>query len=313
MFSVIGSVIADLTIHTSKEFRLIGERLSFPFDSKINIEKIRFGIGGSGHNLSVALASLGEKAYIFAKVGYDSNGSLALRSLKKNRVSLKEVKRTNADLTGFSLIFLYGGEKTIITYRGANNLVGPEDVNEKLIERSDCFVFTSMISEKNLQFLRKAVDIAKSAGVTVVANPSSSMVNYRRKELLQLLSEADLLILNKKEAKQLSKADSVKKSLAVLRRKVSKIVITLGKEGSLVWDGSLRRVKAYPVKVVDTTGAGDSFSAGVLHALKKGYSLVEAAKFGSAVSAIVISEGKRRMPKEDEVIDFLRKRGENFV
>ena len=315
-FSVVGSVVADIIIHTTKEFKLIKDRLSFPFDSKISIKKIRFDIGGSAHNLSTNLSNLGNEVHLFSKIGKDSNGDLILKSLKRFKVKLKNVKRIEEDLSGFSLVFLYNHEKSIIVYRGANNLIGKEDVDEKTIKKSEWFIFTSLISDKNIEFLKGALKIAKENGVKILSNPSSSMINYRKKELLSFISSSDLLILNNKEALKLSNTTKVDRAINVLRKKVEKGIVTLGSKGCIVWEGKkTKRVKAYKVKVADTTGAGDSFSAGVIHAFSRGLKLEKAAKFGSAVSALVIQvEGATTwLPKEHDVIEFLRKRGENFV
>jgi len=214
-------------------------------------------------------------------------------------------------LSGFSLIFLFRGEKSIITYRGANNLVGIKDVNEKIIKKSKWFAFTSMTSKQNVEFLERAIHVCLKHGTKILCNPSSSMVNYRKRKLKKFIKRSDLVIMNKKEALKLTGMKSVINALNWLKsRSKGDVIVTLGSKGCLLaTKNSVKRFKAYKVKVVDTTGAGDSFSAGVVHALRKGYDIEQAVKFGSALSALVIqTEGATKtLPKEDEVEDFLRR------
>ena len=317
MISVVGSLVTDIIIHTTKEFKLIGDFISFPFDSKIEIEKIRFDIGGSGHNIAVNLSNLGNRTKIFGKIGEDTYGDLIKKSLKRFRVDISDLKRVKNEISGFSFIFLFKGEKSIITYRGTNNLVGPEDLNEKKMKKSKFFVFTSMTSDKNIAFLKKAINISKKYGIKIVSNPSTSMINYRKEELKNLMKYVDLLILNERESKIISGKRNVESALKFLESKTKgDVIITLGGRGCVVSHNKIRKkIKTYNVKVADTTGAGDSFTAGVVHMLNKGYDLFDSVKFGMGVSSIVIQiEGATtKLPKEDEVIDFLRVRGENFV
>ena len=311
MISVVGSAVADLIVHTTREFKLIKGYISFPFDSKIEIEKMRFDVGGSGHNVAVNLSNLGDKTVFFSRIGYDSNGDLIYNSLKKYDVNLSEVKRTRNVLSGFSLVFLFKGEKSIVTYRGANNLVGATDVDERIIKKSKWFVFTSMTSDKNIQFVKKTIQVCLKHDVKILCNPSSSMVNYRKKELRHFIRYSDLVIMNKKEALKLSGVNSITEALKFLKlRSKGDVVITLGSKGCLLATKKYtKRFKAYKVKLVDTTGAGDSFSAGIIHALKKGYDIKHAVRFGSALSALVIqTEGAtKKLPKIDEIEDFLRR------
>lgn len=306
--SVTGSLVTDITIYPAKEFRLIKDFLAFPFDYKVQIDKISVDVGGSGFNVAKVLSILKNKVEFFGKVGNDSYGKKILQALKESKISTKNVKIVN-EMSGFSLVFLFGGEKTIVTYRGANNLLSEKDVDEKTIENSDCFIFTSMTSDENVKFLKKATEIAKEKDIKIVCNPSVAMVDYQKKALLELMESSDFIIMNKKEALKLTNTNNPLSAAKKLKKISNSIVIiTMGKKGSLIFQERIKLFKPFKVKVVDTTGAGDSFTAAFLHAVFKTKDLDYSMRFANAYAALKISKGKGFIPTEKEVIELMEEK-----
>jgi ribokinase len=305
---VVGSLVIDITIYPSKNFFLVKDMLAFPFDYKIQIDRISLDVGGSGFNVAKVLSLLGNEVEFFGKVGNDTYGEMILEEMKKSKVSVENIKKENA-LTGFSLVFIFGGEKTILTYRGANNFLSEKDLKENVLRKCEWFVFTSMVSKKNVQFLRKAVEIARKSGIKIVCNPSISMVDYQKKNLLKLMKESDFIIMNKKEAMKLTRTNNPVNACKRLKR-ISKsiVIVTMGKRGSMVFDKKLKLFKTYKVKVVDTTGAGDSFTAAFVHSFSKTKDIDFSMKFSNAYAALKISKGKGYFPSEKEVLKFMEGR-----
>ncbi|MGC8993612.1 MAG: carbohydrate kinase family protein [Candidatus Aenigmatarchaeota archaeon] len=303
--SIAGSIVTDITIYPAREFKLFKDFLAFPFDYKIQIDKISLDVGGSGFNIAKVLSFLKNKVEFFGKVGNDSYGEKILKAMEENKVSTKNVKVVDG-MSGFSLIFLFRGEKTIITYRGANNLLSEKDIDEKTIKNSDCFIFTSMISNQNIKFLRKATEIARENDVKIVCNPSIAMVDYQKNSLLELMKKSDFVIMNKKEAMKLTKANNPIKAAKKLKKvSNSTVIVTLGKKGSLLFEEKIKIFKSFKVKVVDTTGAGDSFTAAFIHSFFKTKELDYSMKFANAYAALKISKGKEFIPSEKEVVEFI--------
>ena len=137
---VVGGIIVDL-IAKSARFKLVNDNLCFPFDSKITLDELNQDTGGSAHNLATNLAELGTTTYILGSVGRDDHGEEYLRNLRIHGAITKYVTLKKG-LTGISLVFLYNGEKTVLTSRGANDLLGEEDLNLEVFDRVDTLVLT---------------------------------------------------------------------------------------------------------------------------------------------------------------------------
>jgi len=303
---IAGSLVIDITIYPSRNFKLIKDMLAFPFDYKLQIDKISLDVGGSGFNVAKVLSLLGNKVNFFGKVGNDTYGKMILKEMRKTGITTRSVKKENF-MTGFSLVFIYGGEKTILTYRGANNLLSEKDFDETSFGNCEWFIFTSMISEENISFLKKAVEFSRKNGIKVVCNPSIAMVDYQKIALLNLMKKSDFIIMNKKEAMKLTNTknplEACKKIKEISR---ANVIVTMGKNGSVIFGEKMRLFKSYKVKVVDTTGAGDSFTAAFVHSFSKTGDIDFSMKFSNAYAALKISKGKGYFPTEKEVLKFMK-------
>jgi len=287
---------------------LIKDMIALPLDYKLQIDRISIDVGGSGFHVAKVLSLLGNKVELFGKVGNDIYGEMILEEIKKSKISTKNVKKVNFP-TSFSLLFLYKGEKTILVYRGTNSLLSEKDLDENAFKKSEWFIFTSMTSEENIKFLRKAVEISKSRGIKVVCNPSAAMIDYQRENLIELMKKSDFVIMNEKESMKLAETDDPIKACKKLKE-ISKaiVIITLGEKGSVVFDKHLKTFKPYKVEVVNTTGAGDSFTAAFVHSFSKTKDIDYSMKFSNAYAALKISKGKGYFPNEKEVLKFMSER-----
>ncbi|MEM5875206.1 MAG: carbohydrate kinase family protein [Candidatus Aenigmatarchaeota archaeon] len=307
--TVAGSIVMDITIYSTKHFKIIKDYFAFPFDHKIQVDKIFVEAGGSGYNVSSAITNFGNKVHLFGAIGKDTYGQIILKSMKKNKIKTDCIKIINNELTGFSLIFLYGSEKTIVTYRGANNYLSEEDLIESKIKNSDIFLFTSMTSNQNIKFIRKAISIGKKYGVKIFCNPSIAMVEHQKDNLREFIRESDFVIMNKKEALSLTNAKDLKVAIYKLKKISGGIpIVTAGKLGCFVYDEKIKNFKAYDVDVIDTTGAGDAFTGAFVHALYLTEDLEYSLRFANAAAAIKISSHNRKIPSEKEVVKFMEEK-----
>lgn len=316
-FVVIGSATVDLIIRSNelKRIEKIVSRKQIPFlclryGSKIEMDHIEFDPGGSGHNIATGLAKLGNKVATVAKVGRDERAKLIFSSLKRSEVDTSLVTKTNKAMTGFSIILIEPkGERSIIVYRGANNFLSENDIKESTIKNSRFLVFTSMLTKHAVLAVKKAVEIAEKNQVCVVANPSISMIKNNRKETTELLKKSHIVIVNEEEASFITNASNVKDALRKLRSLgPSLVVVTLGAKGAVAFADKIYRQKAFKVKTVDTTGAGDTFSAGFLHYIAKEKSVKEALKFACATAAINITTygATKEFPSERKILKFIK-------
>lgn len=308
---VIGTLVADVIIKLPKELRVVKENMIVPFDSKIKLDQVHMDSEGSAHNITVNLSKLGTKAYILGRVGKDYNGQLIKECLSKYKVNTEYLNTDKKEITGVSLVFISNGEKTILSYRGANSMVGPNDLDSKILKKLGVLVFTSNLGDKNIHLLKKAISNAKKEGVPILANPSISMITHRRTELEKFLKSSDIIIMNEKEACTLTKKKSVKDSVNVLGSYGAKtVIVTRDKQGCIsLEDGKLISIPAYKVRVVDTTGGGDSFTAGYIHAKFKGFDTIKAIKFANAVASLnIMTPGASvDLPSERKVLNFMKR------
>jgi ribokinase len=305
---VVGGIIIDL-IARSEKFKVIDGNISFPFDSKTTLQELRNDIGGSAHNVAANLANLGTNTYILGSVGKGDFGEEALKNLRIHGVNTKYVTLKEGP-TGISLVFLVNGEKTVLTSRGANELLGEKDLNPEVFEKIDTLILTSLISSNNVDMMKNAIKEAKKRNISIVVNPSMSMITHRPDELKYAMKNSDVIIMNGKESCMITGETDVELAAKELEKYGAEtVIITQDVKGSLVAEnGEIIRVPSYKVKVVDTTGGGDSYTAGFVHAKFKGYSTEEAVKFASAVAAlnIITTGASADLPTEKEVIEFLK-------
>lgn len=303
---VTGSLVMDITIYQTKHFKIIKNLIAIPFDHKIQVDKIFVEAGGSGYNVSSSLTNFGNKVNFFGAVGNDTYGQIILKSMKSRRIKTNNIKIISRDLTGFSLIFLYEGEKTIITYRGANNYLSDKDLKDSEFRKSDVFLFTSMTSKQNVLFIRNAIATCKKYGVRIVCNPSIAMIEHQPDSLKEFIKNSDFVIMNKKEAFVLTRTKNLKLAVQRLKKMCKGIpIVTAGKLGCFTYDDKIKNFKAYDVEVIDTTGAGDTFTGAFLHAYYLTEDLDYSLKFANAASALKISNPERKIPDEKEVVKFM--------
>ena len=305
---VVGGIIIDL-IARSEKFKVIDGNICFPFDSKITLKELKEDIGGSAHNVAANLAKLGTRTYILGSVGKGDYGEEALKNLRVEGVNTKYVTLKEGT-TGISLVFLVDGEKTVLTSRGANEFLGEEDLNPAVFEDIDTLILTSLVSPDNMLLMKKAIIEAKKRGISIIMNPSMSMITHRPQELKYAMENSKVIIMNGKESCMITGEKDVESAIKALQNYGAETVIaTLDVKGSLVAENDrIFHVPSYKVKVVDTTGGGDSYTAGFVHAKSKGYSTEEAVKFAAAVAAlnIVTPGASTDLPTEEEVIEFMK-------
>ncbi len=234
--------------------------------SKILIDSISLLTGGGGTNVAVGLKRLGMKVGYIGEVGDDHSAHIIRKELEEEGVDFL-VKQHSRHETAYSVILEpKGKDRAILVYKGAASYLHREEVRD-INKSADWFYFASVIGS-SLKTMYSLANHAKKNRIKVFFNPSSYMIEKRKKEMEKLLSVATILSVNKEEAQKLvkSRSDDPKRLLEKMFSRASCIcIITDGKRGAYVYDGeNFIHRKARKVKTVDTTGAGDSFNAGFL-------------------------------------------------
>lgn len=295
---VIGSLNMDIVVETSR-YPGVGETIMG--------ERIRFIPGGKGANQAVAGARMGAETAMIGAVGEDAFGEELVRSLQEAGVDTSGIKRVPGEATGVASIYVAEGDNSIVVIPGANHHVEPADIDrcsDKLLEADIVLLQLEIPVETVLYAARKA----KSFGKRVVLNPAPAQPLPAG-----IFGLIDYLTPNRSELAGYvggNADEALKPAMKRMRQMgVSHIITTLGAAGSayLTADGELRTIPGYKVPVVDTTGAGDCFNAGIAMSLASGRSLEEAIHFASAASALAVTKfgAQAGMPTEAEVQSFL--------
>ena len=290
---VVGSANADLVIGV--------ERRPGPGETVLGSD-LAVHPGGKGANQAVAAARLGARTALLARVGDDGHGRLLMDSLAEAGVDTAEVVVGGAP-TGVALITVDpSGDNSIVVSPGANGRLAPEDIRDTGALLRGARVVSAQL-EIPLETVQEVVR-SLGPGTRFVLNPSPPVPLPA-----EVLAACDPLIVNEHEAKVLlgsaeageTPEDWARALLALGPRSV---VITLGASGALAADGSTAvRVPSVRVRAVDTTGAGDAFTAALAWRLGLRESLAEAAAFAARVGAAAVTkEGAQvSFPTAEEV------------
>lgn len=290
---IIGSINIDLVINTDILPKL-GET--------IHGKNFMTSYGGKGANQAVAVAKLCGKADMIGAVGSDEFGKLLKTNLETNHINTKGVKIADTN-SGVAVITVCGGDNHIILDGGANDTVSPEwiDANIELIQNAEIVIFQLEIPLETIIYAAKK---AKEYGCKVLLNPAPAV-----KLPEELLDYTDIMIPNEHEAAIITGHENEEEALKALYDNGKKnVIVTLGSKGCLYNDGTeIKMQKAFGVKAVDSTAAGDSFIGGYCVALSEGKSIDEAVHFATAVSAITVSRAGAgvSIPTRAEVEEFL--------
>lgn len=252
--------------------------------------------GGSAGNTIAGAASFGAKCAYIGKVAHDHLGEVFSRDLKKMGVTFTtQVLHDDPTHTGRCLINVTpDGQRTMATFLGAAALVGPNDVDADLIKASQILYLEGYLFDtpSGREAFAKAAQVARSNGrKTAITLSDTFVVDRWRDDLLAFIARhVDLVFANETELLSLFQTTEFHKALAWLRTKVDLAYVTRSAKGSVcIKLEDTHEIAAFPTAaVVDTTGAGDQYAAGVMFGLTQGFHVELCGKLGSLAAAEVI-------------------------
>ena len=295
---VIGSLNMDLVVNVDKMPKpgqtIIGS----------NFKEVP---GGKGANQAVAMARLNGNVSMIGKVGEDGFGQTLINALKNDKVDTTYIKTTKG-ATGVALITVdNNAQNSIVVSPGANFEVKEEDIDNNIeaIKNSDIVVLQL---ETPLNTIKYALKKSKELNKYTILNPAPAL-----KLDDEIIKNVDLLTPNETELEIISgvnietEEDIQKAAQIMIEKGVKELIVTLGSKGSLYINKEKSIFKkAYKVEAVDTTAAGDSYTAALAVALSKDQSIEEAMDFASKVGALsVLKEGAQSsLPTLEDVENF---------
>ena len=249
--------------------------------------------GGKGANQAVAAARYGNRVVFVAKTGDDLFGKQVREQLKIDGIITDYVFIDKEHPSGVALITIdKDAENCIVVASGANMYLSTDDIDQAADEICSADVVLMQL-ESPVETVAYAARIAAQAGVPVILNPAPAPIEPLSTELMQNLylitpNRSEASLISGIEVTDMESAQRAAKAIHAMGPR--NVIITLGSEGSLIYNGaSFMQIEALKVKAVDTTAAGDTYNGVLASVIAEGKSLIEAASEASIAGAISVT------------------------
>jgi ribokinase len=289
---VLGDINADLIARVNSWPEPGGECLA---------EHVELHCGGVGANCALALRRWGISARLIGCAGRDDFGRALLKTLAENGVDVRCIQRTGEAMTGLLYINVTpDGQRTFFGSRGANCLVRPQSSGSGVLRRAMAasLMGYSFLDPGPALAAKQILQAVRARGGWVSLDVGMEPSSKIPRQILRVAKQVDILFVSGEEAALLTGSGEPRESMARLRKAgVRDVVMKLGKRGCLILDeGVVRRVPSFAVRAVDSTGAGDAFTAAFLQARLRRWPVAEAALAANAAGAVgasVVGAGEK--------------------
>lgn len=271
--------------------------------------------GGAPANYSIACARLGAKVALLTRISKDNFGEFLIETLKKEKVDVSYIKRTSKKTTLAFVALDEKGKPDFIFYRNntADTDIRKNDIKEDLFKEAKIFHFCSLSLTVNpvRSTLFYALELAKKYKLIVSFDPNLRPALMKKDTLFwvkKALKYTDLFLPSEEEIFLITQKRNLDEAVKSL--KIEKIIVTRGEKGAILYEKNKKiSFKGFKVKVIDTTGAGDAFSAGISVGLLKKYKGKKLLRFANAVAGLSVQKigAISSLPTIKEVEKFLEK------
>ena len=279
---------------TKGEMHLVDEEKSKELLNTIKSHQMDVEIvpGGSAANTLRALALLGANVILCGKVGQDGPGEMYVEEIKNHGVTSRINNHIKS--TGHAVTFITpDSERTFSTHLGAAVELHNDDVLEEDVAKSKVLHLEGyQLEGQTRDVVMHAAAMAKKHGTKISLDLSDGALIIRNKEFLQMfVSEyVDIIFANEREAEDFTGAMEVQ-AAEILGQTCEIAIVKVGEMGSFIHhNGKTIKVAAYSANAIDTTGAGDTYSAGFLYGYCSGWDLEQAGKLGSLFASKIVEK-----------------------
>ncbi len=278
------------------------------FGGEILAQDMRMVLGSASAIFASGVARLGHPVGFIAKVGNDQFGNFCLQELQSNGIST-DLIQTSSLPTGATVVLSTKEDRALITNLGAIADLTYADIPVNAFRGYKHLHLTSYFLQSGLRpdFAKLAKD-AKAAGLSVSFDPNSDPNQASDASIWDVIAAVDILFVNEPEALALAASSTLKEAISSLSARASILVVKLGARGAVAIHGAERvHCRAFPIKVADTTGAGDSFAAGFVHGMLHHCDLKGSLQLANATGALSAAQlgGTAGQPDQTTLDAFL--------
>jgi len=263
-------------------------QICFNFGDKIPVQEV-VQIPGTGNaaNLAIGSARLGLKSAINTVVGNEGSGEPIISNFKREKVNIQHLVQDKKSPTNYSAIINFQGERTIFSHHEERRYRFPK------IKNPPKWIYLTSVGHNYEKLYADAVKYCQKHDVKLGFNPGTLQVREGMSKIKNVIDQSNVVIVNKEEAEMIMDMDAGTPIKSLLRKLHDLgpdfAVITDGQNGAYSYDGQeFIQVPATKTKVVERTGAGDSFSTGYIAALIYGHNHRTALIWGTMNSDSVI-------------------------
>ncbi len=243
-------------------------------DDEVFVSDLQLLSGGAAANTAYACSKLGLNTAFIGKLGHnDEFGHKIMKDFKEVSLDTTLMKYSKEEITGSAYVAINEkGDRRIYAYSGAANLLSIDDINSEDLVKAKIIFLSSL---RNLDPFKKAAKIAKNNNIPVIFNPGMLIIEQGFDNIKELFFNTDILIISKMEFQSLFDLGVSKLNERIIEEKaktlfklgIKIIIVTRGKKGATILNSEKSElVKPMHInQVIDTTGAGDAFSAGFIY------------------------------------------------
>ncbi|GAB2569730.1 carbohydrate kinase family protein [Dyella jejuensis] len=244
--------------------------------------------GSSSMICAMGLARLGNRVAFHGRLGTDASGKFCLRALQEADIDTASLRPDPSLRTGVTASLSTPQDRSLVTFPGAMAELRAGEIEDSWLQAADHLHVSSYYLQKGLRpGCRQLFARATAAGLSTSLDPGFDPDQRWENDLLDTLRAVDIFLPNEQELQAITGCSDLRQALVAVQNGRTRTIVKRGSQGcSSLHEGQRLDLPAYPVEAIDSTGAGDSFDAGFLHAWLREMPWLECMRWGSACGSL---------------------------
>ena len=259
------------------------------------VSNMTVNYGGTGANIAYNLALMGDEPLLMGTVGNDAKGYV--KNLGKKKIDCTNILEIPKKLTAHASIMTDMGDNQITAfYMGAMS-----HARQLKVKSLELKVDLAIIAPNDIKAMLQYAGECSEREIPFIADPGQAIPGFSKQDMIDFITGAYILICNDYEWEMIQEKTGL--GFSDVMKKVSYLIVTYGENGSKIWagrDASVIEIPAVKTKnVVDPTGCGDAYRAGLMYGLKNDYSIEQSGKIGAWIASKAVEKSGTQNHKID--------------